>query len=303
MTYWTIFYLVFFSLLLLDIRLAPAEANRVSLRGAVLRLSLWVAFALACAATLIYAEQSAAGKQFSSCYLKALSVDHVLLFFAVFHRFGIELGAQRRLLFWGAILNVLLRAKLIYIKLALLAAASWLVYVLGVFLLIAGIKILRNYKEPPVKDAAELWSVKLMQRMLPVAAHYRGPKFIVRENQQWKATPLLVILLSLELYDICYALDEIPAMLAISVDPFILVSASTLAAVTLRALYLVAAPFALRLVRVRAAAALLLIFSGIKLLCKKWLIIPDLLTLLIILLVMSSAVIWSLYSETNKTED
>ncbi len=302
MSHWTIFYVVFFSLLLLDLKLTPTEADQASIRRGVLRVSLWVGFALACALALAHFGHSAAAKQFGACYLKALSVDHVLLFFAVFQHFGVKLGAQRRLLFWGAILNVLLRAKLVFIKLALFASAYWIVYLLGVFLILYGAKILRHYQEPPIKDAAELWSLKLMQRLLPVAVNYQGSKFIVRENLQWKATPLLIILLSLELYDICYALDEIPAMFAISLDPFILVSTSSLAAITLRALYLVLAPFALRLVRVRAAAGVLLVFSGIKLLFKNSLLVPEWLTLLIIISVISSAVIWSLRSEAYKAE-
>jgi tellurite resistance protein TerC len=295
---WTFFFTLVLAVLLLDLRLSSGETQQTSFRRAVIRLSVWLLLAFLCSLLLGGTHGVSAGKRFGACYLKSLSVDHVLVFFALFSHFAVPLGSQHRILFWGAIINVALRAKLVFVKLVLLGAASWMVYVFGAALVAIGIKILRRYREPPVIDAADLWSVRLVRSLLPVAAGYQGPRFIVREGGRWQATPALLVLFSLELCDICYALDEIPAMLAISREAFTVVSANTLAAMTLRALYLVIAPYAMRFVRVRAAAGLLLVFSGIKLLTKDVIVVPDLATLAVIIAVMTAAVLWSLRAQS-----
>jgi tellurite resistance protein TerC len=299
---WALFFALALAVLLLDLRLSGGDTQHTSFRRALIRLGVWLLLAFLCALLMGGVYGVSSGKRFGACYLKSLSIDHVLVFAALFRHFAVPLGAQHRILFWGAIINVALRVKLVFINLAMLAAAHWMVHLFGAALVVVGIKILRRCREAPIQDAAGLWSVRVMRRLLPLSSSCQGPYFVVREGGRWRATPLLLVLLSLELCDICYALDEIPAMLAISREAFTVVSANTLAAMTLRALYLAIAPYAMHWVRVRAATGLLLVFSGIKLLTKDVIVVPDVVTLAVIAAVMTAAILWSLRTRRGSAE-
>lgn len=257
------------------------------------RVGAWLVLAILAAMAFGWAEGAAAAKRFGACYIKSMSVDHILVFWLIFRHFNVPAASQVQVLFWGVILNIALRIKLITLNIALLENFHWMVYIYGVVLVLLGVKVITNRHELPLRNVAELWSVKVLGRLLPVADNYQGNSFIVHKNGRWQGTPLLLTLLTLELCDILFALDEIPAMMAVTQDAAVIISANLLAALTLRALYLAAAPYAPMLVPMRMAAGILLIYAGFKFFAKRFIAVPDLINLAVIVAVTAAVGLWS----------
>ena len=257
------------------------------------RVSACLILAIVAAVAFGFLGGAAAAKRFGACYLKSMSVDHILVFWLVFRHFNVPASSQARVLFWGAIVNIALRVKLIALNIALIEAFHWMVYIYGAVLILLGFNVIKRRRELPLRDVAELFSVRIVRRLLPVADYYKGDSFVVRSNGRLRGTPLLLALLTLELCDIMFALDEIPAMLAVTRDAAVIIAANLTAALTLRALYLAVAPSALVLTPMRTAAGLLLVFAGLKFLAKGFVVVPDLLSLAVIVFVTAAVGLWS----------
>lgn len=232
-----------------------------------------------------------AGEQFLAAYLleKSLSVDNLFVFLLVFGALGIPAAEQRRVLTWGIFGAIVSRGVLIFAGAAAIERWHWLTYVFGAILVIAGAKLLR---EPG--PAADNKLLGWLERHVPWTPRLDGHRFITREGARKVATPLLLALIAIELTDVVFAIDSVPAAFAVSKEPFIIYSSNLLAILGLRALYVVLAKALADLRYLRFGLAAVLVFAGVKLLIASWVAIPPLISVAVIAACITIAVVASL---------
>jgi tellurite resistance protein TerC len=262
-------------------------------RAAVLWSALWIAVAFLFAGYVgVRIGPSAAG-DFVSAYLmeKSLSVDNLFVFLVVFARLGIPSSEQHRVLFLGIIGALVARAAFIAGGTALLARWHDVVYLLGIFLIYTAYKTARARS---LHEAGESRTLQWLRDHLPISSRLYGHRFVVREQGRLVATPLLVALLAIEVSDVLFAVDSVPAVFAISEDPFIVYSSNVFAILGLRALYLVLAELLRDLRYLHFGLAAILALAGFKMLVSRWIHVPAYVSLLAIVLILAAAIISSL---------
>lgn len=275
--YWWLFFLVIVAgLLAADLGLFQRKgAHEIKLPEALKATGLRVALALLFN-LLIYAgwvggyetmaERHKAGLEFLTGYLVeiALSVDNVFVFAVVFRYFRVEPQYQHRVLFWGILGALAMRAVLIFAGIALLDRFHWVIYIFAVILIYGGIKMIQDDKDDV--DPSKNPVIRLFRRLVPVTPNYHGQNFFVREGGRLLATPLCIVLIAIETTDLVFAVDSIPAVLAVSLDPFIVFSSNVFAILGLRALYFALAGV-LKLFRfLHYGLSAILVFIGVKML-------------------------------------
>jgi tellurite resistance protein TerC len=250
----------------------------------------WVGVSAAFAVFIAVRFGAEAGEQFVAAYLleKSLSVDNLFVFLLVFGALGIPATEQRRVLTWGIAGAILTRGTLIFVGAAAVQRWHSLLYVFGALLLLAAIKLLREQTAPA--DSALL---RWLERHLPWTRKLDGHKFVTRERGKRVATPLLVALIAIELTDVVFAIDSVPAAFAITEQPFLIISSNLLAILGLRALYIVLAGALAELRYLRYGLAAVLGFAGFKLIGAKWVPIHPLISIAIIASCIAIAVVAS----------
>ncbi len=271
---------------------AHRGGRSLSRRLAILWSVAWIAVALLFSAWVALKFGSQAALEFVTAYAveKSLSVDNLFLFIVIFARLNIPEAEQHRVLFWGILGAFATRAVFIAAGTALLAAWHPVVYVLGAFLVYTGIKTARER----VEGGDEGRLLPFLRRHLPLTSRLQGHRFFVVEHGRRLGTPLLLALLVIELTDVVFAIDSIPAALAITVDPFIVYSSNIFAVLGLRALYLVLAHALIGLKYLRYGLGGVLAFAGLKMLTGKFASVPHAVSLLVVVTLMAGAVIASL---------
>jgi tellurite resistance protein TerC len=238
--------------------------------------------------------------EFLSGYLieKALSVDNVFIFLLIFTAFGVKPEYQRRVLIYGVLGAIVMRAVMILAGAWVVSEFTWVLYVFGAFLLFTGLKMLKAVDdEPDVKNNPVLrWA----RKALPVSEDDHGEKFLVMKNGKRYVTTLMLVLILIEVTDLIFAVDSIPAIFAITSDPFIVFTSNMFAILGLRALYFLLADVADRFHLLKYGLALVLCFIGAKMLLLPWLHIPVHISLIVVAVLIGSSVIASLYA-TRKT--
>jgi tellurite resistance protein TerC len=238
--------------------------------------------------------------EFLSGYLieKALSVDNVFIFLLIFTAFGVKPEYQRRVLIYGVLGAIVMRAVMILAGAWVVSEFTWILYLFGAFLLFTGLKMLKAVDdEPDVKNNPVLrWA----RKVLPVSEDDHGEKFLVRKNGKRYVTTLMLVLILIEVTDLIFAVDSIPAIFAITSDPFIVFTSNMFAILGLRALYFLLADVADRFHLLKYGLALVLCFIGLKMLLLPWLHIPVHISLIVVAVLIGSSVIASLYA-TRKT--
>jgi len=263
---WLLLALIVGSMLALDLLVLHREAKPVPFREAAGWSVVWISIALAFGAYVWLSRGGEAGGEYLAGYLieLSLSVDNVFVFALIFAAFAVPAAYQHRLLFWGILGAIVFRAAFIGAGTAVLAAAHWVIYLLGVLLVVTGIRLARSsgHAVDPSKNPV----LRLFRRLVPTADEYEGPAFIVRKNGRRFATPLLAVLITIETTDIMFALDSIPAVFAVTTDPFIVFSSNLFAILGLRAMYFLLAGLLDRFVYLKTGLAALLVFAGVKIL-------------------------------------
>ena len=238
--------------------------------------------------------------EFLSGYLieKALSVDNVFIFLLIFTAFGVKPEYQRRVLIYGVLGAIVMRAVMILAGAWVVSEFKWVLYVFGAFLLFTGLKMLKAVDdEPDVKNNPVLrWA----RKVLPVSEDDHGEKFTVVKNGKRYVTTLMLVLILIEVTDLIFAVDSIPAIFAITSDPFIVFTSNMFAILGLRALYFLLADVADRFHLLKYGLAMVLCFIGIKMLLLKWVHIPVHISLTVVAVLIASSVIASIYSTRKK---
>jgi tellurite resistance protein TerC len=278
------FHIFILAMLALDLGFFQRRAHTVGMTEAAIWSTVWIALALLFAFGIwkfwhLWHDQDhdrgpEKALEFLTAYLveKALSVDNLFVFAVIFRYFAVPGHLQHRVLFWGIIGALLMRATLILLGSALLAAFHWMVYVFGGFLLYTGYKLACSVEQEI--DPGRNPLLRLARRFLPVVDSYESHRFWVRRDGRWHATPLPLVLLVVESMDIVFAIDSIPAVFGISKDTFIVYTSNVFAILGLRALYFLLANLLGRFRYLHIGLALILIFVGLKMLLEEPLRIP-----------------------------
>jgi len=303
-TWWLGFNSLVLAMLAVDLGVFQRRAHGVRFREALAWSMVWIAAALLFALGLwlgwlgeyLAADRPRITLEFLAGYLieKSLSVDNLFVFAVIFNYFAVPTAHQHRVLFFGILGALLFRALFIFGGLWLVQKFTWMVYVFGLFLIFAGLKlaIAKDKEAAPQRNPL----LRLARATLPVTSDYVDGRFFVRADRRWLATPLLLVLLLIETTDIVFAVDSIPAVIAITKDPFVVYTSNVLAILGLRALYFVLAVF-LRMFRYLSyGLAVLLVFTGLKMLAEPLFgfhMSPGL-SLVIIGSILAITVVWSL---------
>ncbi len=277
-TAWVVFSLVVLGMLALDLGVFHRKAHKESMREALTWSIVWISVALLFNGGVFLAFGSQKGMEFLAAYLieKSLSVDNIFVFVAIFTYFSVEARYQHRVLFWGIMGALVMRGIFIYAGIALIERFQWVTYLLGGFLVLTGLKFAKEETEiQPDRNPV----VRFFREIVPVTATFRGQSFFVRENKRWLATPLMVVLLVVEITDVIFATDSVPAVLSVSRDPFIVYSSNVFAILGLRALYFVLAGAMVKFIYLRYGLAAILIFVGGKMLVHGFIHVPILVSL------------------------
>lgn len=299
---WAIFAGVVIGAMLLD-RVLFGGSHHVSFREAAVRSGMWLMVGLGFAATVFYRQGSDGALTFIVAYLveQSLSVDNLFVFLVVFSYFRIGDQYQARVLFWGVIGAVIMRALFIVAGTALLGRFHWMTYVFGAFLVFTGVK-LGFHKEEDV-DMEGNFALKLARRFLRTTDKLDREHFFTVENGRRVATPLLVVLIVIELTDVMFAVDSVPAVLAISKDTYIVYSSNILAVLGLRSLYFLLAGMMGRFHYLDVGLAVILAFVGLKMLGASYVSVPNAVSLGVIGGVLAVAVIASFLRPVERASD
>jgi tellurite resistance protein TerC len=278
---WVGFNVVVLAILALDLGVLHKKSERVGLKEAGIWSGVWVTLSL-CFAFAVYKTMGRqSGLEFLTGYLieYALSVDNIFVFVLIFGYFKVPEKYQHRVLFWGIIGALLLRGAMIGMGAALVQRFEWILYVFGAFLVFTGLKMLFQKEEAaydPEKDPV----FRMTRKVYPVTAEYHGEKFFVEQPDsktgkiRKHATPLFIVLIVLNTTDIVFATDSIPAIFAVTRDPFIIYTSNICAVLGLRALYFLLAGIIDKFRYLKMGLSLVLIFIGMKMLVEHWFHLP-----------------------------
>ena len=290
---WIGFNLFVLAMLALDLGVFHRKAHAVSLREAATWSGVWIALALAFNFGVWHFLGPQKGVEFLTGYLieKSLSIDNIFVFAILFAYFAVPAAFQHRVLFWGILGALVLRAVFIVLGAALLARFQWLIYLFGVFLLVTGIKLLlaREVEVEPEKNPV----LRLVRRFLPVTPAYHGHRFLVRLDGRLFATPLLLVLVVIEATDVVFAVDSIPAIFGVTRDPFIVFTSNIFAILGLRSLYFLLSDFMDRFHYLSVGLGLVLSFIGLKMVGSAWFHVPIGISLGVIVALLGGSVLAS----------
>ncbi|HJV91566.1 MAG TPA: TerC family protein [Holophagaceae bacterium] len=291
---WGAFLAFVLAMLALDLGVFHRTAHRVSLKEAAIWSGVWVGLALGFAALIGTTYGSERGVEFLTGYLieKALSIDNIFVFVLIFGAFAVPEAYQHRVLFWGILGALVMRALFVALGAALLAKFHWVLYLFGGFLLITGVKMLwlRNAAFDPRDNPI----FRLFRRFVPAVDRYHGPAFTVVQNGKRYATPLLLVLVAVELTDVIFAVDSVPAIFAVTRDPFLVFTSNIFAILGLRSLYFLLAGVVDRFHHLKVGLSLVLVFVGGKMLAVDVVKVPPFASLGIIALLVGGSVATSL---------
>jgi tellurite resistance protein TerC len=294
---WLGFSVLVLGLLALDLGVLNRRSHVLSVREAIIWSASIVSLALVFGGFIWWREGTAAGLEYYSGYLieLSLSVDNLFVFILIFQYFAVPAELQPRVLKWGILGAIVMRGIMIALGALLLERFTWIIYVFGGILIVTGIKLFRGGHEriEPEKNPI----IRLARRILPVTRAYEGQQFFIRSHGGLFATPLFLVVLFVEWSDLVFAIDSIPAIFAVTRDPFIVYSSNVFAILGLRALYFVLASAMDRFVHLKVGVAAILVFVGIKMVISAWFHIPTSVSLGVIILFLATSVWASLRGE------
>ena len=306
MTMWWIFFGVFiFAMLALDLGVFNRKVHVIKMKESLLWTAFWVTLALLFCAGIYYFHSDGHSKamEFFTAYLieYSLSIDNLFVFMLIFRFFSVPHAYEHKALFWGILLALVTRAVFIFAGVALINAFNWVMYIFGVFLIFIGIKMALN-KETEVHPDKNI-AIKLLRFFIPVTKEFQEAKFFIIKNGRRFATPMLAVLLALETTDILFAVDSIPAVLAISKDPFIVYTSNVFAILGLRSLFFAISGLMRLFHLLHYGLAAILSFVGVKMLIEDFFHVPVGVSLIVISSILVISVIASIIWPDTKYED
>lgn len=291
---WILFNIFLLTMLALDLFVFHRKAHVIQAKEAIKWAVIWIGLAVAFGIFLYFWSGPTQSLNFFIAYLveKTLSVDNLFVFLMFFTYFCVPSEYRHRVLFWGILGAVITRAIFIAAGVTLIEHFHWVIYVFGAFLVFTGIKMGTQKDDNPHPETNPV--VKFISRYLPMTKTYHGGKFFTIENGRRMATPLFTVLVAIEASDIIFAVDSIPAVLAITTDPFIVYTSNMFAIMGLRSLYFALCGFAEKMHYLHYGLAGVLIFLGAKMLLSGIYKVPTAASLIVIVIILGISVIASL---------
>lgn len=292
---WIIFNIFVLGMLFLDLAVFHRQAHEVKIKEALTWSAVWIALALAFNLYVYYTRGSQSAAEFLTAYVleKSLSVDNLFVFIMIFSYFSVPQKYQHKVLFWGILGALVMRAFFIFAGITLLDRFHWIVYIFGAFLVYTGVKMAMHKGEELHPEKNPL--VRLARKYLPFTEDPAGDgRFFLRTRDGIRATPLFLVLIMVESTDLVFAVDSIPAVIAITRDPFIVYTSNVFAILGLRALYFALAGIMSIFHYLHYGLSVLLCYVGIKMLASGFYKVPTLVSLGIIFLILSVSIIASL---------
>jgi tellurite resistance protein TerC len=300
---WVGFTLFVLGMLALDLGVFHRKAHAVSFKEALGWSIVWVTLGLAFGAFIWQAYGEQRGLEYMTGYLieKALAVDNIFVFVVLFSAFAVPAAYQHRVLFWGILGALVMRAVFIGLGAALIQRFHWILYVFGALLVLTGIKLLLHPEQEVQPQKNPLF--RLFRKFVPAVDDYHGERFtVIREGKRY-ATPLLLVLVAIEATDVVFAVDSIPAIFAVTQDPFIVYTSNIFAILGLRAMYFLLADVVTRFHYLKIGLALVLVFVGAKMLIADLYKIPIAVSLAVVAALIAGSVIVSLLVTAKRPAD
>ncbi len=271
---WASFTLVVLGILALDLFVLRRRSHAIGIGEALMWCGIWIGLALAFNAGVWVTRGPRAGLEFLTAYLieESLSVDNLFVFLLLFAHFRVPQPYQHKVLFWGILGALAMRFIFILAGVSLLGRFEWVIFVFGAVLVVSGVRMARG-RGPEIHPEESL-VLRLFRRLLPVTEQFEGDRFFLRRQGRRFATPLFVVLLMVETADLVFAVDSIPAVLAISRDPFIVYTSNAFAILGLRSLFFALARLLDAFHFLHFGLALILVFVGLKMIASPWVHIP-----------------------------
>jgi tellurite resistance protein TerC len=291
---WIGFIAFVLAMLALDLGVFHRKAHTVRPKEAGIWVAVWVSLAFLFALGLYFYRGGETALTFLTGYIieESLSVDNIFVMVLIFNYFSVPSEFQHRVLFWGILGALIMRGLFIAVGALLVRQFEWVLYVFGAMLVITGIRM--AFKNDEEFDAEQNRVVRFVRRFVPMTAAYRGPHFFTVEHARRVATPLLLVLVLVEFTDLMFAIDSIPAIFAVTTDPFIVFTSNIFAILGLRSMYFLLAAVVHRFYLLKYGIALILVFVGAKMLLAHVLEVPILLSLALIVGVLVTAIAASL---------
>jgi tellurite resistance protein TerC len=299
---WVIFNALLLALLALDLGVFHRRPHLVSFREAALWSAFWVALSLLFNLGIYLRQGPEAALEFLTSYLleKSLSTDNIFLFAAIFGSMGVLAQHQHRVLYWGVLGAMIMRGSFILAGVHLVRHFHWVLYLFAIFLLFTGLRLLREKERK--YDLTRSGVLRLVRKLFPISDHYEGGRLFTRSDGRLCATPLFLVLVMIEVLDVAFAIDSIPAIFAVTQDAFIMYTSNILAILGLRSLYFLLAGAITRFRYLRSGLALILILIGAKMLLAYWMRVPTGLALLGILVILGIFLAASLAAKAQSAD-
>ncbi|MGQ0505305.1 MAG: TerC family protein [Myxococcaceae bacterium] len=292
-------------MLALDLGVFHRKAHAVGFKEAGLWSLAWVSLSLTFNGLIWWRFGGLPAIEFLTGYLieKSLSVDNIFVFVLVFSSMRVPALEQHRVLFWGILTALLLRAAMIFAGVALLERFHWLIYVFGAFLIFTGLRLFADIRKGEQPNPVESRMLALAKRIIPFTPVLHGHHFFTVENGKRLATPLFMALMLIEVTDVVFALDSIPAIFAITRDPFIVFTSNIFAILGLRSLFFLLAGAVERFLYLKVGLAAVLTFVGVKMVLVQWVHINAWVSLIVIAVILGASVGLSLWKSRKQAPE
>ncbi len=292
--FWIAFHVGVLTALAVDLLNFRRRTKEISVRGAVVRSTIWVLLSFGFNVVVWQLKGADAALDFFTGYVieYSLSVDNIFVFVLIFSYFHVPQRAQQRVLIWGILSALVMRGIMIWLGIALVERFHFVLYIFGAFLLITALRMLLGGEKE--LDLEKNWFVRSSRRTLPMTEDYVRSKFVVRDEGRWMFTPLILVLILINVMDLVFAVDSIPAVFAITTDQFIVYTSNICAILGLRSLYFLLAHLVDRFVYLKTGLALVLGFVGTKMVSAEWIHLPNWASLGVIIAILSITIILSL---------
>lgn len=292
---WVAFLAIIGFMLVLDLGVFHKKSHKVSIKESLAWTGVWISLAMLFNVWVYYKMGPQKGIEFFTGYIieKALSVDNIFVISLIFTYFRVPAQYQHRVLFWGVLGALFFRIIFIYAGVALIAKFNWMIYVFGVFLVYTGIKMLKDEEKHIEIEANPM--IVFVKKFWKISPNFDGENFRTKINGVWHFTPLFLVLIMIETTDIIFAVDSIPAILAITPDPYIVFTSNVFAILGLRSLYFALNGIMEMFEYINYALSGILVFVGIKMIIAGWYHIPTIISISVILGLLILSVVASIY--------
>lgn len=277
------------------------DAHVIGVKEAAIWSAIWVTIGLAVGGAIWWYYGSEFGMQYLAGYVieKSLAVDNVFVWAVIFSYFAVPRQYQHRVLFYGVVGALIFRAIFIAAGSWMIASFAWILYIFGAFLIATGVKMLLQRDEHI--DPGKSRTLRLFRRIIPTTDEYEGQRFFTRRNGMLMATPLLAVVVVVEVTDIIFAVDSIPAIFAVTQEPFLVFASNALAILGLRAMYFLLADLMHRFIYLKLGLSFVLVWVGIKMIVSHAIVkIPTVLSLSIVIAIIAASIIASLLATREK---